>query len=59
MLTLMVKNISVMIDDLYQGMWDCEADDNNELSFKRGQIVHVISKVQFVVITTVVKHLGL
>jgi len=36
---------SADISELYQGMWDCPADDPNELPFKRGQIVHIISKV--------------
>lgn len=32
-------------ENMYQGMWDCEPDEDNELRFKRGEIVHVISKV--------------
>ena len=31
--------------ELYQGMWDCKANSDDELPFKRGQIVRVISKV--------------
>jgi len=44
-------NFLVSAIDLYQGMWDCEADEENELSFKRGQIVHVISKVNWCAIS--------
>ncbi|XP_061088314.1 src kinase-associated phosphoprotein 1 isoform X2 [Conger conger] len=28
----------------YQGLWDCDADEPDELSFNRGDLIHVISK---------------
>ncbi|XP_076007773.1 src kinase-associated phosphoprotein 1 [Genypterus blacodes] len=28
----------------YQGLWDCEADEPDELSFKRGDLIYIISK---------------
>ncbi|XP_061432658.1 src kinase-associated phosphoprotein 2-like isoform X1 [Lethenteron reissneri] len=31
-------------DSFYQGLWDCSADCVDELSFKRGDLVHVLSK---------------
>ncbi|CAN0362103.1 unnamed protein product [Lampetra fluviatilis] len=31
-------------DNFYQGLWDCSADCLDELSFKRGDLVHVLSK---------------
>lgn len=29
----------------YQGIWDCEADEPDELDFQRGDLIHIISKV--------------
>nr|XP_054751337.1 src kinase-associated phosphoprotein 2-like [Lytechinus pictus] len=31
-------------DNIYMGMWDCFPDDDNELEFKRGDLVHIVSK---------------
>ncbi|XP_039273410.2 uncharacterized protein LOC120347478 isoform X2 [Styela clava] len=31
-------------ENMYQGMWDCDAEENNELKFKREEIVHIISR---------------
>ncbi|XP_052256273.1 src kinase-associated phosphoprotein 2-B-like isoform X1 [Dreissena polymorpha] len=31
-------------ENLYYGKWDCNADNKNELSFKRGDMVYVISR---------------
>ena len=31
-------------ENIYVGMWDCSADEDNELSFNRGDLVHIISK---------------
>ena len=31
-------------ENMFYGRWDCRADDDNELSFKRGDIVLVVSK---------------
>ncbi|XP_010864393.1 src kinase-associated phosphoprotein 1 isoform X2 [Esox lucius] len=28
----------------YQGLWDCEADETDELAFQRGDLIYVISK---------------
>ncbi|XP_048869607.1 src kinase-associated phosphoprotein 1 isoform X1 [Brienomyrus brachyistius] len=28
----------------YQGLWDCEADEPDELTFRRGDLIHIISK---------------
>lgn len=28
----------------YQGLWDCDAEEADELSFQRGDLIHVISK---------------
>uniref|UniRef100_A0A3B3BB09 Src kinase-associated phosphoprotein 1 n=1 Tax=Oryzias melastigma TaxID=30732 RepID=A0A3B3BB09_ORYME len=28
----------------YQGIWDCEADEPDELDFQRGDLIHIISK---------------
>ncbi|KAJ8365076.1 hypothetical protein SKAU_G00139070 [Synaphobranchus kaupii] len=28
----------------YQGLWDCDADEPDELGFQRGDLIHVISK---------------
>ena len=30
---------------MYLCMWDCEADEDNEISFNRGDILKIISKV--------------
>ncbi|XP_071789034.1 src kinase-associated phosphoprotein 2-like isoform X2 [Asterias amurensis] len=31
-------------ENIYIGLWDCMADDKDELEFKRGEMVHIISK---------------
>ncbi|XP_035998069.1 src kinase-associated phosphoprotein 1 isoform X2 [Fundulus heteroclitus] len=28
----------------YQGLWDCQADEGDELDFKRGDLIYIISK---------------
>ncbi|KAA8581219.1 hypothetical protein FQN60_002800 [Etheostoma spectabile] len=28
----------------YQGLWDCQADESDELSFQRGDLIYIISK---------------
>ncbi|XP_043959018.1 src kinase-associated phosphoprotein 1 isoform X2 [Gambusia affinis] len=28
----------------YQGLWDCQADETDELDFKRGDLIYVVSK---------------
>ncbi|XP_014884592.1 src kinase-associated phosphoprotein 1 isoform X1 [Poecilia latipinna] len=28
----------------YQGLWDCEADETDELDFKRGDLIYIVSK---------------
>ncbi|XP_022084683.1 src kinase-associated phosphoprotein 2-B-like [Acanthaster planci] len=30
--------------NIYIGLWDCMADDQDELEFRRGEMVHIISK---------------
>lgn len=30
--------------NMYYGKWDCKADADNELAFKQGDIIHVLSK---------------
>lgn len=30
--------------NMYQGIWDCYPDEENELLFKRGEIIHILSK---------------
>lgn len=30
--------------DWYVGMWDCTASDHSELSFYRGDLIHILSK---------------
>ncbi|XP_016392608.1 src kinase-associated phosphoprotein 1-like [Sinocyclocheilus rhinocerous] len=30
----------------YQGLWDCEADRPDELAFQRGDVIHILSKIQ-------------
>ncbi|XP_075927834.1 src kinase-associated phosphoprotein 2-like isoform X2 [Petromyzon marinus] len=32
--------------NVYQGLWDCKADATDELSFRRGDLVHIVSKVR-------------
>lgn len=29
----------------YQGLWDCQADEPDELCFHRGDLIYIISKV--------------
>lgn len=35
----------------YQGLWDCEADKPDELSFHRGDLIYILSKVSACVFT--------
>lgn len=44
--------ISVPSSELYQGMWDHNANEEDEMSFKRGQILHIISKVNIQIYVT-------
>ncbi|KAM4691918.1 src kinase-associated phosphoprotein 1 [Rhinophrynus dorsalis] len=30
--------------DYYQGLWDCVSDNSDELSFERGDLIHILSK---------------
>lgn len=30
--------------NMYQGMWDCDPEEDNELMFKRGEIIHILSR---------------
>ncbi|XP_018093518.1 src kinase-associated phosphoprotein 1 isoform X2 [Xenopus laevis] len=30
--------------DYYQGLWNCFSDNNDELSFERGDLIHILSK---------------
>ncbi|KAG8446848.1 hypothetical protein GDO86_014348 [Hymenochirus boettgeri] len=30
--------------DYYQGLWDCLSDNSDELSFERGDLIHILSK---------------
>ncbi|XP_075702730.1 src kinase-associated phosphoprotein 1 isoform X2 [Rhinoderma darwinii] len=30
--------------DYYQGLWNCKSDKSDELSFQRGDIIHILSK---------------
>lgn len=34
--------------NMYQGMWDCYPDEDNELMFKRGEIIHILSRVSYI-----------
>lgn len=31
--------------NFYQALWDCTGDESDELTFKRGDVIYVISKV--------------
>ncbi|XP_072269794.1 src kinase-associated phosphoprotein 1 [Pyxicephalus adspersus] len=33
--------------DYYQGLWDCTSDKSDELSFQRGDIIRILSKVKY------------
>lgn len=37
------KNIDYA--NFYQGLWDCTGDESDELTFKRGDVIYIISKV--------------
>ncbi|KAL2307495.1 hypothetical protein Nmel_000464 [Mimus melanotis] len=30
--------------NFYQGLWDCTGDETDELTFKRGDVIYIISK---------------
>lgn len=32
--------------DYYQGLWDCHGDQPDELSFQRGDLIRILSKVR-------------
>lgn len=32
--------------NFYQGLWDCTGDFSDELSFKRGDVIYILSKVR-------------
>ena len=32
-------------DNVYLGLYNCEAEENNELSFHRGDVIYVLDKV--------------
>lgn len=34
----------------YQGLWDCQADEPDELDFQRGDLIYIISKVSIAII---------
>lgn len=34
----------------YQGLWDCQADEPDELAFHRGDLIYIISKVSIIII---------
>ncbi|XP_061412004.1 LOW QUALITY PROTEIN: src kinase-associated phosphoprotein 2-B-like [Lethenteron reissneri] len=40
----MTGDWDVYYRDVYQGLWDCKADAADELSFRRGDLVHIVSK---------------
>ncbi|KAM4623162.1 src kinase-associated phosphoprotein 1 isoform 1-T1 [Discoglossus pictus] len=31
-------------ENYYQGLWNCKRDNNDELSFQRGDLIHILSK---------------
>lgn len=33
--------------NFYQGLWDCTGDVPDELSFKRGDVIYILSKVPY------------
>ncbi|MBN3293817.1 SKAP1 protein, partial [Polypterus senegalus] len=37
---------SVDYANYYQGMWDCTGDQSDELSFKRGDLIYILSKCE-------------
>ncbi|MGH0146318.1 UNVERIFIED_CONTAM: hypothetical protein FKN15_016989 [Acipenser sinensis] len=37
-------NKSTDYSNYYQGLWDCVAGQHDELSFKRGDVVYILSK---------------
>lgn len=39
-------NKSTDYPNYYQGLWDCVADNPDELSFKRGDAIYILSKVR-------------
>ncbi|XP_059494673.1 src kinase-associated phosphoprotein 1 isoform X2 [Stegostoma tigrinum] len=37
-------NVSIDYTSYYLGLWDCTSEEPDELSFKRGDLIHVLSK---------------
>ncbi|XP_064780103.1 src kinase-associated phosphoprotein 1-like [Oncorhynchus masou masou] len=35
---------SIDYANYYQGLWDCEADETDELAFQRGDLIYIVSK---------------
>lgn len=31
-------------ENIFLGKWDCEADSNKELTFKQGDMIHILSR---------------
>lgn len=42
--------------NFYQGLWDCTGALSDELSFKRGDVIYILSKVSRYPKRTAVKH---
>lgn len=42
--------------NFYQGLWDCTGALSDELSFKRGDVIYILSKVSRYPKMTTVKH---
>lgn len=38
------KDSEISYEKLYYGKWDCRADSDNELTFKRGDIIEILSQ---------------
>lgn len=39
-------NKSTDYENYFQGLWDCAGDHPDELSFKRGDTIYILSKVR-------------
>lgn len=42
--------------NFYQGLWDCQADEADELPFQRGDLIYIVSKVSFAHQQTQITH---
>ncbi|RMC05134.1 hypothetical protein DUI87_18316 [Hirundo rustica rustica] len=44
--------------NFYQGLWDCTGDEADELTFKRGDIIYIISKIKglFIILSVLLKY---